>query len=101
MLIELQGFGLVNSMLAGKLSDKTSFPAERAGGEKGSVLIARLCLTAALTQTKLQPHDPHLPYYILQLFPSTALCVCLPRDNRDSVVTALSDAAVYASDVFT
>lgn len=35
------------SMLTGKLTDKTSFPAQWAGGKKWAALIARLCLTAA------------------------------------------------------
>lgn len=28
------------------------------------------------------------------------MCVCLPGENKGLVVMALSDAAVYASDVF-
>ena len=36
-----------NYKASAKLTDKTSSPAEQAGGEKGAVLIAYLCLTAA------------------------------------------------------
>lgn len=84
LLIKSQDFGSLKLAV----SDKTSLSTERAGGEKGEVLIARLlsrsCQTFSLTQTKLQPHDPHLPYYILQLFPSYSsvcanadVCVCV------------------------
>lgn len=40
-----------------------------------SMSLSHSCQIFTQTQTKLQPHDPHLPYYILQLFPSSSLCV--------------------------
>ncbi len=80
VLVESQGFCVFMSTLAGKLTDKTSLTAERAGGEKGAVLIACLCLTAATHSPWPKPNcNPMIlicPITSFSCFLLTALCVC-------------------------
>ena len=68
-----------------KFNCRTSLRRERSSFNSTS--LSHGCQTFTLTQTKLQPHDPHLPYYILQLFPSYCslcanVCVFAQRKQR-------------------
>lgn len=110
-LVESHGFCPFMWMLAGKLTDKTGFTAEKAGGKKGAALIACLCLTAAKHSPWPKPNcNPMILicpitsfscFLLIALYVCASICVYLPGENRGFVVTVLSDAAVCASDVFT
>ena len=80
VLVESQGLRLFTVLFAGKLTDKTSLSAERAGGEKGAALIACLCLTAAKHSPWPKPNcNPMIlicPITSFSCFRLTALCVC-------------------------
>lgn len=96
-MVESQGLDLFNSMFAGE-------------AVFNSVSLFHSCQTFIQTQTKLQPHDLHLHYYTLQLFPSycyvcnsvcVCVCVCPGKTETSLSLSALSDAAACALDVLT